>query len=155
MGQGPLREGAPQEMQVRFAKVFVFRPTAIVPYLLACAAVTLIMGFFLWVFAQWELLTLAVFCLLSVPIALTAAWTLYLWMVVRTATLLVTEQGIVYRDRWVRRALLWNEVAAITPFAIRSKKGRSIALRPGVKALNNWQELLAIARELSDAAIRI
>ena len=144
-----------QAMPTTFTKVFTFRPAALGPYLLAWAAVIGIMGFFMWVAAQWELLTLPVFCWLSLPVALVTAYTLYLWVVMRTATLVVTEQGVVYRDRWVRRALRWSDIAAITPFALRSKQGRSIALRLGVKGLNNWQELVAIAREQSDAAVRL
>jgi hypothetical protein len=82
-----------------------------------------------------------------------SAYTLYLWIVAKTALLVVTEHGLVYSDRWVRRALLWSEVAQITRFAIRSKKGKGIALKLGIKAIDNWQELLNLARELSDAQI--
>lgn len=139
----------------QFTKVFTYRPKAIVPYLFACGAVTLMMGFFLWIFAQWEALTFTVVGLLSLPVALTFSYTLYLWILVQTAHLLVTEHGIAYSDRWVRRALLWSEVAALTRFAIVSKKKRGIALRLGLKALENWQELVAITRELSDAAILV
>ncbi len=139
----------------KFTKVFVYRKTALTPYLLACAAVFLMMGFFMWVFAQWEALNFSTAALLSLPMALTAAYTLYLWLVSKTAMLVVTEHGLVYSDRWVRRALLWSEVEAFTRFAIRSKKGKGIALRLGLKSIENWQELLNIAREFSDAKILV
>ncbi|MFN4180510.1 MAG: hypothetical protein ACK4I8_09365, partial [Armatimonadota bacterium] len=124
-------------------------------YLLACAAVFLTMGFFMWAFAQWEALTFSIVALLSLPMALTAAYTLYLWLVSKTAMLVVTEHGLVYTDRWVRRALLWSEVDTITRFSIRSRKRRGIALRLGLKAIENWQDLLNIAREFSDARISV
>jgi len=139
----------------KFTRVFVYQKSALTPYLLACAAVFLVMGFFMWVFAQWEALTLSTALILSLPMALMAAYTLYLWLVSKTAMLVVTEHGLVYSDRWVRRALLWSEVDAITRFAIRSKKGRGIALRLGVKAIENWQDLISIAREFSDAKILV
>ncbi len=139
----------------KFTKVFVYRKSALIPYLLACATVFVVMGFFMWVFDQWEVLTFSTAALLSLPMALTAAYTLYLWLVGKTAMLVVTEHGLVYSDRWVRRALLWSEVDTITRFAIRSKKGRGIALRLGIKAIENWQDLLNIAREFSDARISV
>lgn len=139
----------------KFTKVFVYRKSALRPYLLACAAVFLTMGFFMWAFAQWEALTFSIVALLSLPMALTAAYTLYLWLVSKTAMLVVTEHGLVYTDRWVRRALLWSEVDTITRFSIRSRKGRGIALRLGLKAIENWQDLLNIAREFSDARISV
>lgn len=139
----------------KFTKVFTYRKSALTPYLLACATVFVIMGFFMWVFAQWDALTFSSAALLSLPMALTAAYTLYLWLVSKTAMLVVTEHGLVYSDRWVRRALLWSEVDAITRFAIRSRKGRGIALRLGLKAIENWQDLLNIAREFSDARILV
>uniref|UniRef100_UPI002ACD7EDB hypothetical protein n=1 Tax=Chloroflexus sp. TaxID=1904827 RepID=UPI002ACD7EDB len=106
----------------KFTKVFIYRKSALTPYLLACAVVFAVMGFFMWVFAQWDALTFSSASLLSLPMALTAAYTLYLWLVSKTAMLVVTEHGLVYSDRWVRRALLWSEVDAITRFAIRSRK---------------------------------
>ncbi len=145
----------PPDILAKFTKIFVYRQSAIRPYWLACIAVVVIMGFFLWVFAQWEALTFSVLVLLSIPVALTFAFTLYLWLVNKTAMLVVTEHGIVYSDRWVRRALLWSEIEAITNYAIRSKEGKSIALRLGLKAIENWQELLNIAREFSDAKILV
>ena len=138
-----------------FTKVFVYNQAAIRPYLLACATVFVIMGFFMWTFAQWEALTMSVAALLSIPMALTAAFTLYLWLVCKTAVLVVTEHGVVYSDRWVRRALLWSEIDAITRFSIRSKKGKNISLRLGLKALENWQEFLNFAREFSNAQISL
>ncbi len=139
----------------QFTKVFTYRPSALRPYWLACGAVAVVAGFFLWVAAQWEALTLSIFLFLSLPPVLILAYTLYLWVVAKTAMLVVTEHGIVYSDRWVRRALLWSEIAAFTRSAIRSRKGKNIALKLGIKALDNWQELLAIAREYSDAHIAI
>ncbi len=139
----------------KFTRVFVYRQSALRPYLLACVVVFLMMGFFMWTFAQWEALTFSVAALLSLPMALTAAYTLYLWLVSKTAMVVVTEHGLVYSDRWVRRALLWSEVDAITRFSIRSKEGRGIALRLGLKAIENWRDLLKIAREFSDARILV
>jgi len=145
----------PPDTLAKFTKVFVYRQSAVRPYLFACVVVFAIMGFLMWAYAKWEALTFSVTVLLSIPMALMASWTLYLWLVSKTAVLLVTEHGVVYSDRWVRRALLWSEIDSITRFAIRSKKGRGIALRLGLKSLENWQELVNFAREFSDAKILV
>lgn len=145
----------PQDTLAKFTKVFVYRKSATKPYWLASVTVTAIVGFLMWAYAQWESLTFSVAVLLSLPVALSFAFTLYLWLVNKTAVLVVTEHGVVYTDRWVRRALLWSEVDAITNYAIRSKEGRGIALRLGLKAIENWQELVNIARECSDAKILV
>lgn len=139
----------------KFTKVFTYRRSAIRPHLLAFAVVSTIMSFLMWTYARWEALDFPLAALLSIPITLTGAWTLYLWLTGKTAMLVVTEHGIVYSDRWVRRALLWGEIDSISNFAIRSKKGRGIALRLGLKSLENWQELINIAREFSNARISV
>ncbi|MFA0750048.1 MAG: hypothetical protein SLRJCFUN_000451 [Candidatus Fervidibacter sp.] len=144
----------PPDTLAQFTKVFAYRPHAIVPYAVGWVGVVAIAGFFLWAFTRMEVLPFArAFFILSLPVALMSAYTLYLWVVAKTALLVVTEHGLVYSDRWVRRALLWSEVAQITRFAIRSKKGKGIALKLGIKAIDNWQELLNLVRELSDAQI--
>jgi hypothetical protein len=144
----------PPDTLAQFTKVFAYRPYAIVPYAVGWVGVVAIAGFFLWAFTRMEVLPFArAFFILSLPVALMSAYTLYLWVVAKTALLVVTEHGLVYSDRWVRRALLWSEVAQITRFAIRSKKGKGIALKLGIKAIDNWQELLNLVRELSDAQI--
>ncbi len=139
----------------QFTKVFTYRPKAIIPYALGLVVAVMTMGFFLWVAVLFEAFSLPLLILLSVPIALASAYTLYLWFVIKTALLVVTEHGLVYSDRWVRRALLWSEVGKVTRFSIHSKKGKGIALRLGIKALENCQELLNIVRELSDAQIMV
>lgn len=148
-------ERSPNAVVRQFARVFAYRPNAITPFALACAVVFVVMCFFIFVFAHWEGLDARTFFLLTLPMALMGAWTAYLWIVAKTATLVVTEHGIVYSDRWVRRALLWTEISKVTPFAIRSKKGKGIALKLGIKGLENWQELINITRELSDAQILV
>lgn len=145
----------PPDTLAKFTKVFVYRQSSVRPYWLACATVVVIMVFFLWVFAQWESLTFSVLVLLSLPVALVFAFTVYLWLLSKTAMLVVTEHGVVYSDRWVRRALLWSEIDAITNYSIRSKSGKNIALRLGLKAIENWQELVNISREFSDARILV
>ncbi len=138
----------------QFTKVFAYRPNAFVPYAVSWAAVVAMASFFLWAFVRMEVLPFArAFFVLSLPVALMSAYTLYLWIVAKTALLVVTEHGLVYSDRWVRRALLWSEVSQITHFSIQSKKGKGIALKLGIKGLDNWQELLNLAREFSDAQI--
>ncbi|GBC99566.1 hypothetical protein HRbin17_02094 [bacterium HR17] len=145
----------PPDTLAQFTKVFAYRPNAIVPYALGLMAVTLMVSFFFWAFARYEMLTARAASLLTMPVALMAAYTLYLWVVAKTARLVVTEHGLVYSDRWVRRALLWSEISHITRFVIRSKKGKGIALKLGLTGLENWQELINLARELSDAQILI
>ncbi len=145
----------PPDTLAKFTKVFVYRKSAVRPYWLACFAVCAICGFFIWTYAQWEALTFSVALLLSIPVALVLSFTIYLWLMSKTAMLVVTEHGIVYSDRWVRRALLWSEIEAITNYSIRSKVGRGIALRLGLKAIENWQDLLKFAREFSDAKILV
>lgn len=145
----------PPDTLAQFTKVFAYRPNAIVPYLIGWAAVVGIFGFLFWTAVWFEALTSQFTVLLSLPVALMSAVTLYLWIVTKTAMLVVTEHGLVYTDRWVRRALLWSEVSKVTRFSIQSKKGKGIALKLGVKALDNWQELLNLVRELSDAQIAV
>lgn len=145
----------PPDTLAKFTKIFVYRQSAVRPYLFACAIVFTATVFFILTMARWEALTFSGAILFSLPMALLASWTLYLWLVSKTAMLVVTEHGIVYSDRWVRRAFLWSEIDSITRFAIRSKKGKGIALRLGLKSIENWQELINFAREFSDAKILV
>ncbi len=151
-------------------RIFTFRRSSLIPYLVSFAIVTVLMLGVLIVFVLWDvegsLLALQIgdrlvhiiappLILLTLPIAFTGAYTLYLLMVLRTATIVVTEYGVAYADRWVRRTLKWSDIKAVTPFSLIARQGPGIFLRLGLKGLDGWQEFLTLVREMSDARIQI
>ncbi|HID07800.1 MAG TPA: hypothetical protein EYP10_11715 [Armatimonadetes bacterium] len=74
----------------------------------------------------------------SVPFAV---YCVYIVMVNNTAVLLIDNNGITYRDRYVKVRLDWSEISELTPRWIRSDDGTGIYFELGLRAIENWEEL--------------
>ncbi|MCS7254122.1 MAG: hypothetical protein RMK18_07350 [Armatimonadota bacterium] len=71
----------------------------------------------------------------------------YLVIVNMTAVLLLDEQKITYRDRYVKVSLRWEDVCEMTTRWIRGKDGRAIYFKLGLRSIDGWEELQRLVIE--------
>ncbi|MCS7224333.1 MAG: hypothetical protein NZ959_07240 [Armatimonadetes bacterium] len=156
------------EMPSQSLRIFTFRPRALFPYVLSFLFVSTVMIAVMLLFILWDaegsFFTLRIgpwtvdlpsppLLALTVPIAFSGAYTLYLILVLKSATLMATEYGITYADRWVRKTIKWSDIVSITPFGIYAASGTGIPLRLGLKGLDGWTDLVNLLKEKTDAQL--